>query len=223
MIDDVTSDPEFFREYRRECGTKVAESADWWELSARPLLRAARLCWTHCRDSWAAIQDPGSDAPAIEDLFLDRVAVFLAAAGVETLLKALLVARDPAIVHKPGGFFYTHDLLRLAEELDPRLTEPQCETLVRYRQFLEWGGRYPIPKWSSERGRAKFDLLHQPPQVKAPHSMSRGSRAIRWLTHGMDKITYLNRANFADRLDLRRGHGELPRSSLGPRAQLEQR
>jgi hypothetical protein len=77
------------------------------------------------------------------ELMLDGMAI-------ECLLKALWLkhghelARDGRYVGIPGAA--AHDLVQLAGMLQLTLTEMERDVLRRLSHFIEYGGRYPVPK-----------------------------------------------------------------------------
>ena len=70
--------------------------------------------------------------------------------AVECLLKALWVKRGNRIV-KDGEYVGvpgagSHNLVQVAGVLQLRLSRPEVDLLRRLTEFIEYGGRYPVPR-----------------------------------------------------------------------------
>jgi hypothetical protein len=74
------------------------------------------------------------------------VYMMLLGMAVENVLKAMLVAKNPALVEsqKLATEFKTHDLLSLWERLGLRRCETYDRLLRRLRAFIDAFGRYPV-------------------------------------------------------------------------------
>ena len=74
--------------------------------------------------------------------------------AVECLLKALWVARGHPLAvngtYKGIPNAQEHDLERLAAALDLELSALERDVLRRLSAFIQYGGRYPVPKHATE-------------------------------------------------------------------------
>ena len=131
------------RTRRLEQHTWAGNSPHAWESRARDLLAAATVLRQH-RESMDSNSAPAPAAlihPA--ELMLDGMAI-------ECLLKAVWVkrgqklAKDGKYLGVPGAG--DHDLGQLAGALKLKLSALEKDTLRRLSHFIEYGGRYPVPK-----------------------------------------------------------------------------
>jgi hypothetical protein len=131
------------RTRRLEQHTWAGNSPHAWESRARDLLAAATVLRQH-RESMESNSAPAPTAlihPA--ELMLDGMAI-------ECLLKAAWVrrghklAKDGKYLGVPGAG--DHDLVQLASALKLKLSALEKDTLRRLSHFIEYGGRYPVPK-----------------------------------------------------------------------------
>jgi hypothetical protein len=131
------------RTRRVEQHTWAGNSPHAWESRARDLLAAATVLRQH-RESMDSNSAPAPTAlihPA--ELMLDGMAI-------ECLLKAVWVKRGHKLV-KDGNYLGVpgagdHDLVQLAGALKLKLSALEKGTLRRLSHFIEYGGRYPVPK-----------------------------------------------------------------------------
>jgi hypothetical protein len=124
-----------------------AESAGAWALSARRLKRGGDLLF----DAYAADLDAmGSGVSPLELANLEVVgpATLLFGLAIENILKAIIIDRDPQPVNdgKLRGWPAAHDLLRLADFAAIEFDDRQKDLVRRIGAFVEWAGRYPVPK-----------------------------------------------------------------------------
>lgn len=124
-----------------------AETPAIWGLSARRLKRAGDLLF----DLYVA--DLEAMAREVSPLDLENLevvgpATLLLGLATENILKAIAIEKNPQSMKDgklrdwPPG----HDLVRLAELAGIELNEKQRDLLQRIGAFVEWAGRYPIPK-----------------------------------------------------------------------------
>jgi hypothetical protein len=93
------------------------------------------------------------------DLMLLVPAQFLAAAAVELLLKAVALRRRPELARTGQKAFYTHKLAEIAGQFTGiAFSDSELRLLDRLGTTIEWAGRYPIPRWDSEKQRTKYDV-----------------------------------------------------------------
>jgi hypothetical protein len=76
--------------------------------------------------------------------------LFLAGLALENLAKSVIVAREPALVAEdrlhptwPGT---GHRLRSLFRQAHIGLTWEEARLVLGLQSYVEWGGRYPIPK-----------------------------------------------------------------------------
>ena len=77
----------------------------------------------------------------------------LAGLAIENAIKGLLIERlGPVDPHgrEVKNITSSHDLVSLAKDKFPELIEPNIGLLKKLREFVEWLGRYPRPKKSSD-------------------------------------------------------------------------
>ena len=126
--------------YRTACNNPFL-----WLVKAREVRRAANLVWDQFQSELVGYACGGEDS---NEPFTGSVAMMLYGFTVENLLKAALVAKGVAVL--PNGNFSkkSHALEDLADELSVSLDANERELLERLENFLEWGGRYPIPLYA---------------------------------------------------------------------------
>ena len=130
--------------------------APFWLAKANELNRAAWLIWqgvqydfnevrrVACRDYDPDKNIPLQHLPPVMDPF-----VFLAALAIENLLKGILVIAHPEYVKDGklrGELISSHDLLRLAKEVNVDLNEDERSFCELGTSAIEGWGRYPISK-----------------------------------------------------------------------------
>lgn len=124
-----------------------AETPAIWALSARRLKRSGDLLF----DAYAADLDAmgrGVSPLDLANLEIVGPATLLLGLATENILKAIAIQKDPQPVKngKLRDWPTSHDLIRLAEFAGVTLTDEQRDLLQRVGGFVEWAGRYPIPK-----------------------------------------------------------------------------
>lgn len=125
-----------------------AENAAIWALSARRLKQSADLLFDAHTVDLIALGN-GSSPLALSHLELAGPATLLFGLALENILKGIIIQRDPQPV--VGGKLRQwptngHDLLRLAAAAAVALDQQESDLLRRAGAFVEWAGRYPIPK-----------------------------------------------------------------------------
>lgn len=143
--------------WRRQ-GDAFASDPGQWEFHARVLFSGAEACWQgHLAAHEQLLR--GETQPNSRDLILILPAHFLAAMGVDVLLKALALQRDPDLASRGDYPFYTHRLDEIAKRLTGvTFSAEELSLLRRLSALVEWAGRYPIPKWNAEKHREKYDV-----------------------------------------------------------------
>jgi ribosomal protein S10 len=132
------------RSRRVEQHTWVGNSPDAWRSCASDLLAAAAVL----RERRESIS-PGT-VPLPNVWRLHPVELMLDGMAIECLLKALWVkrghklAKDGAYVRVPQAG--PHDLVQLAGVLQLPLSHLEKDVLRRLSHFIEYRGRYPVPK-----------------------------------------------------------------------------
>jgi hypothetical protein len=131
------------RTRRVEQHTWAGNSPHAWQLCARDLLAAASALRERREsiESGSAPTLPGQLHPA--ELMLDGMAI-------ECLLKAVWVKRGNKLAsdgtYRKVPDAGAHDLVQLAGTLEFILSDFEKDTLRRLSHFIEYGGRYPVPK-----------------------------------------------------------------------------
>lgn len=115
------------------------------------LLQALRLRAVAARIDWKT-QPPRDDEPTVS--FLAEYHMLLGLA-FESLLKGFitLVRLERQLLPPLPRECHVHrleDLISRAECAELALSETETEILARLSPFIEWAGRYPVPKRSSE-------------------------------------------------------------------------
>lgn len=124
--------------------TWAGNSPDTWRLCAGDLLAAAAVLRAH-----RVSTDSGSSG-STDAWRLHPAELMLAGMAIECLLKALWVkqghelAKDGEYVRVSGAG--AHDLVQLADVLQLTLTDLERDVLRRLSHFIEYSGRYPVPK-----------------------------------------------------------------------------
>lgn len=176
------------------------DSPGSWFFSAWRLKRAAEEIDTFSLSNrgFSNHQAKGRDA---ELQFLTPVYRFLMGQAFENLLKGIIIAHG-----KPAGFngkidesFAKHRINNLLEKLDSSqctLSSEERAILVELQQYVEWAGRYPIPKsadnyqialvYSSEQHRKEIALWER---------LSQHLKDIGWFKKGDGVKIYLKDYN----------------------------
>ena len=131
------------RTRRVEQHTWAGNSSSAWVSCAQNLIAAA----TVLRERRDSIDSSSATAPTA---FIHPVELMLNCMAVEGLLKALWVKQGNYLA-KDGRYVAVcgaggHDLVQLADVLNLTLSEFEKDTLRRLSHFIEYGGRYPVPK-----------------------------------------------------------------------------
>lgn len=125
----------------------AAKSPAIWALEGRRLKRSGDLVFdAYARDLDAMTTD--RSPLELENLETVGAATLLYGLAFENILKATIVQREGVKIEggKIVGWPAHHQLTELANRAKVALTAPQRDLLVRLTAFVEWGGRYPIPK-----------------------------------------------------------------------------
>jgi hypothetical protein len=132
------------RTRRIEQHTWAGNSPEAWRSCADDLLAAAAVL----RERRGSIDS--SSVPVPDGWRLHPAELMLDGMAIECLFKALWVkrghklARAGEYVGVPGAG--PHDLVQLAGVLELTLSDLEKDTLRRLSHFIEYGGRYPVPK-----------------------------------------------------------------------------
>jgi hypothetical protein len=132
---------------RQMFAQRVSNPADWYR-NARALFAAARAS----RERYIGA------VPPAELMDLDRVISMLYGFGLESLFKAAVVLKDFGDPYhedwEPEAKFpkklATHDLVKLAEMVDPELVDSNRWALEYFTEAVVWMGRYPSSKAGDE-------------------------------------------------------------------------
>jgi len=135
---------EFFKE-QFDIG---ANTPGIWALNARRLKRGGDLIF----DAYEIdLQAMGKGASPLElnNLEVAGTATMLFGFAIENLLKAIIIAKEPRTINEGNLRDWPsngHKLILLAEKADIPLNEQQKDMVHRLEVFVEWTGRYPVPK-----------------------------------------------------------------------------
>lgn len=139
----------------RAQGDSFAADHRRWEFQARTLFAGALACWERHFAASERVRVHGLQNA--NDLLLTVPAHFLAALGLELLLKALSLKRNPLLSGQ--NEFYSHNLVAIASQYSGlSLSADELAHLRRMATIIEWAGRYPVPKWTTEKNRTKYDV-----------------------------------------------------------------
>ena len=119
-----------------------------WRMVAQDLLTAAQILREQresCDLSSLAVGDP---VPAKAGV--GRVECMLRGMAAECLLKAVWVKRRNLLAadgrYRPIPGAHSHDLPQIASKIGLQLSDSEADVLRRLSHFIEYAGRYPIPK-----------------------------------------------------------------------------
>ncbi len=118
---------------------QLASSPAAWALTAFGHKRAAEVIWAACGEDGAS--------GIGEDAALGAAYMLLTGYALENVIKALLLIKRPELCKPgraprwPGG---GHNLPKLFDEGDVRLSSDERQLLDRLRAFVVWRGRYPM-------------------------------------------------------------------------------
>jgi|GEM_PF-1535684 len=124
---------------------------------AKWLSQADKLKWAADRVCW--LDENGNEIEAYPDrmhlAFTIGTYRMLLGLAFEYLLKGIAIAQDRVIVKgdRLDSFIATHSLaklIKLVDVSDAALTKEEIDMLEGLQPYIEWCGRYPIPKRASE-------------------------------------------------------------------------
>lgn len=121
-----------------------------WQLTARDLMRAARIIHEAAVAAEVAYRaDPaGSPLSAHENRGLEKVALSIGGLAVENLVKGALIYAHPELVQddRLDKSLTTHKLADLFRRAGLRTTSDEANFLDRVQAHVEWAAKYPVPK-----------------------------------------------------------------------------
>ncbi len=138
----------------------IARSPHAWLMAAKQLKRAADLIRQELTKVLAVY--PRRRAH-YEDLARFKSYRLLSGLAIENLVKGILGGRNPGVV-SPDKFDLSriacskggHDLLKLAQQAAPTLSDDERDILARLATFVIWAGKYPIHLRSTETVHPSF-------------------------------------------------------------------
>lgn len=141
---------------------QAGNSADAWQSVSNDLLFAAQVLLERVRAADALAPNQLS----VENGHLFPVRLMLTGMALECLLKALWVKQGNQFV-EAGAFKSVaragpHDLVQIAQAVALNPNSFEIDLLRRLSYFIEYGGRYPIPKVSK-----KLEMISSPGGGKA--------------------------------------------------------
>jgi hypothetical protein len=140
----------------RRMGDHFATDPSQWAWQAGFFITGAQVCWDHYLAARESFSQGQRDSQTTREIGLARIAYYLMAVATELLLKAVVLRNDPEASNR--GEFYKHDLVLLASKGEITLERSEASLLAKLHKVLDWAGRYPIPRWDTEKGRQKFDV-----------------------------------------------------------------
>jgi hypothetical protein len=149
---------ESMSEVWRRHGESIAGDPGQWEFQSRQLIRGAMLCMEAHRRAANAAACGDLSGEVAADLAVRNVAGFLAAQGIEVLLKAIALKHNSNLVHERGSAFYSHNIAVLCRLSGLAVNSDEVLLANKLTSLIEWAGRYPVPRWNKEETRAKYDL-----------------------------------------------------------------
>lgn len=102
---------------------RMKDESGYWYSRAKDLLISAKVLWNSL--------DKNS--------FCRNVYKMLMGMAFESLIKAVLTQRNIS-------FQYIHNLRRLAQQADIKLSEEEFNLLDILSEYILWAGKYPVPK-----------------------------------------------------------------------------
>ncbi len=126
-----------------------AKNSSAWALEARRLKRAADLVFeAYAADLHKLVND---ESPlTLRNLEIAGVATLLYGLAFENLFKARIIEKAPKRVIEndklSNWFVGHHDLDARAPQGGVRLSPAQSDLLARLSAYVQWAGKYPIPK-----------------------------------------------------------------------------
>lgn len=147
-------------EYWRKIGDEKIRRFNEWRYKAQLLHRASQVCLKAKQEAFEYKQAyPGEydRRTCHHDIALEGPAQLLLGLAIENYLKAFHVKTDNTCVDE--RWFYTHDLINLAAYKNSfKLSEQLRHALEQLTHIVNWSGRYPTPKWNSDKNRTEWDL-----------------------------------------------------------------
>ena len=129
-----------------------ADAPGSWVLQARRLKRAADTVFNAHSSDLQRLQ-AGADPLHLEHLESSGPASLLYGLALENLLKALVIESTGSRIVKWKLLPWRgtgHGLVELAREANVPLIEVEIDLMSRLTCYVEWAGRYPIPKAVSQ-------------------------------------------------------------------------
>jgi hypothetical protein len=114
-----------------------------WEFKSRQLAASSLLLHRATPSS--------SETPKFDSISAIPSAQLLLALAIELMAKALYLKQAAG----PREAIYSHDVLQL---VGSSLSPEQAELLEFSQTFVVWAGRYPTPKWTSEKYKISADV-----------------------------------------------------------------
>jgi len=121
-----------------------------WLLMASSLHRAACIIWEQVEEDWKHQQDPEKLAQSGYIPRLTPVFMLLAGLTIENLVKGIRVSQESALDKKGKFRFNKHNLVNLLEQSSITLSDDERDLVERLTQYIQWGGRYPVPLKTSD-------------------------------------------------------------------------
>jgi hypothetical protein len=157
--------------YWLEQGEATARNPGGWLYTADALKRSADILLAASDEDRRKLVDLFSkgDGPSLADElaevagapFLAPVYLQLAGLAIENLAKGIAVARDPTVVavdERGRLVTWGHISVRLFEDLGISLNDAEAAQVERLSVFVEWVGRYPVPRFARQlSGSRTFD------------------------------------------------------------------
>ncbi len=151
----------------RSIGERAAFEVLAWEFKSREFYGVAR----HLLEQF----DKGIAEKRYETIMFLPTAQFMLSLALELIAKAHYLQSKAG----PKEQVFSHDLWeRLAEGV---ITDDQKTLMAHAQEYVEWAGRYPTPKWTTEKQKERFDAekvvvdgvegIHGP---SIPNAASRG-------------------------------------------------
>ncbi|HEY3157944.1 MAG TPA: hypothetical protein VGJ78_03205 [Vicinamibacterales bacterium] len=130
---------------------KLAATNSKWRAVAGHLFAAAEKLWPEIEAAFVIHADDPDDATAAEGLRLRGPCYLLIGLAFENLAKAVVVARknrqnQPITNGEVLYFGSKHDVLRFVSDAGVPLQDLDVELLTQLGRFVEWQGRYPVPR-----------------------------------------------------------------------------
>lgn len=127
----------------------AAESPATWALSAKRLKRSGDILFDAYEADLKSMSEETSPLD-LENLETVSSATLQFGLCIENILKAIIIDKEPKTIDAgklrkwPGKT--GHELPLLAKKADINLNETQLDLMERFTFFIDWAGRYPVPK-----------------------------------------------------------------------------